>query len=186
MVANVVGGGNGHASAFLDGHAGAIDPGAITRARESIGPGSEVRVIFWRQSAAFLDIQKNYRAMGKAFLLGHTYGACRISGSPTYSLRGRFEFSTLRAVKKNQKPKFFREHALALAKPGVLFCSWRSVEPVAAEGECFSQNGERGVTGISIEIETEIRLIGRKGLLREDFGRRTQAQRTCRDAEQQK
>src|SRR6266404_7396190 len=116
MVANIVCGGNGHALALINGHAGAIDSGAITGARKNIDPGSEVRVIFWRQSAAFLNIQKNYRARRKAFLLGHTYSACRISGSPTYSLRGRFEFTALRAVKKNQKTEFFREHALALAK----------------------------------------------------------------------
>src|SRR6266404_4811307 len=103
MVANIVCGGNGHALALINGHAGAIDSGAITGARKSIGPGSEIRVIFWRQSAAFLDIQKNYRARRKALLLGHTYGVYRISSSPTYSLRGRFEFTVLRAVEKNQK-----------------------------------------------------------------------------------
>src|SRR5712672_543561 len=163
MVANIVGGGNGHALTLINGHPGAIDSGAITGARKNIGPGSEVRVIFWRQSAAFFNIKKNYRARRKAFLLGHTYGGCRISSPPTYSLRGRFEFTALRAIKKNQKTKFFREHALAFANPGVLFCPRRRAEPIAAERECFSQNGKGRVAGIRIEIKTKIsRSSGRR------------------------
>ena len=48
VVANVVGGDDGHALALVYGHAGAIDAGAITGARESIDPGAQVRVIIGR------------------------------------------------------------------------------------------------------------------------------------------
>lgn len=56
IVANVVGGDDGHTVAFVDGHARAIDSCAITGARECIDPGAQVCVILCRQTAAFLYI----------------------------------------------------------------------------------------------------------------------------------
>ena len=61
IVANVVGGDDGHAVSFVDSHSRAIDSSAITGVRQFIDPRSHVRVILCRETSAFLDIQKNDR-----------------------------------------------------------------------------------------------------------------------------
>src|SRR5208337_183259 len=67
---NVLRGGDVHTLTFVHRNRGAIDAGAVAGFREGVAPGLEILVIWGRQAATFLNVQKNHGAYGKALLLG--------------------------------------------------------------------------------------------------------------------
>src|SRR5207249_6479605 len=119
VVAYVVGSNDGDAAAFVDGHARAIEAGAITGMRQLVHPSAKIRVIHGRQAAALFDVQEYHGVRWKAFLSCGCRGLARVACSLFPSRRHSIlevvedvlrrplllKFAALRAAVENQETK---------------------------------------------------------------------------------
>ena len=109
-----------------------------------------------RQTATFFDIEKDDRAAGEAFVLRSDCGVARVDSPFLGGVGCLLEFKTISAAIQRYETETLRTKQLVLAEPGIAFFSGRWAEPVACEGKGLAQNGEGGITGIDVAVETQV------------------------------
>src|SRR5437899_7811292 len=133
VAADFVGGNDGDAAAFVDGHARAIDGSAVISACQLIDPGTKESVIHGRQAAALFDIQEYHGARWKTFPFCGCRGLACVACPPLHGRRQQallaaedallrpflLEFAALWAAIENQETKAQRAKEFAFAKPGI-------------------------------------------------------------------
>ncbi len=70
------------------------------------------------------------------------------------------EFFGQSTVEEHQKTKAIFYQSIALPGPRIRFCAGRHIEPIAGEGESFSQVRQCRITGIIVGVEAEIQGCG--------------------------
>ena len=157
---DVLCGGDLHAAAFIRRHSGAIDACLEAGLTEFFGPRAKIIVVGGGKPAALFNVQKNYGALGKAFLACQLCGGLRIGESALPCIHGIFEFAAISAVEQHHKSKPLRGEQFAFALPSAAFLArWRA-KPVAGEGKCFAQYRHGIVTGINVEVKAQVGVSG--------------------------
>ena len=157
---DVLRGGDLHATAFVRRHSGAIDACLEAGLTEFFGPRAKVIVVGGGKPAALFNVQKNYGALGKAFLACQLCGGLPIGESALPCIHGIFDFAAISAVEQHHKSKPLRREQFTLALPSAAFLArWRA-KPVAGEGKSLTQYRHNIIAGINVEVKAQVGVSG--------------------------
>src|SRR5215470_14165715 len=115
----------------------------------------EIGRIGRREAPAFFDIEKNYRAFGKAFAAYSCCGGLDVIGDAFQCVGLIAQFAGSWSTEKGEKTIAEGMEEFTFAGPGIGFCLWRIAQPVAGKGELLPQDLHGIVAGIIVAITTE-------------------------------
>jgi hypothetical protein len=111
-----------------------------------------------QHAAAFFNVQIDHHApIGwKSVSLRGGDGKFSIPRTEVAGIDRWLEFFGQSTIEEHQKTKAVSYQGIPLPGPRIRFCPGRRVEPIAGEGESFSQVRQYSIAGIIVGIKAEI------------------------------